>query len=192
MSIIYPQMSKPGGFGMGLCARIYSPAALATPTCFCIYRLWQNPVCPSTSPHPHRHPSVWMHSTSRSSICFCPPMKRPIIICRMHSWRAASSTWAGQCIEFRLWIQQALAPPPSFILIIWAPCLRSSVEQVFLTTLSPSSLAFYKSSHSEWISVRAQWMMAGSWLTLEWLANVIEGGPPGCRTVQSAATEGPE
>lgn len=92
MSVIYPQISKPGGFGMGLCAGRYSRAALATPTCFCICRLWQNPVCLP----PHHHPSAWMYSTSRSSICFCPTMKRSIIICRMHSWRAASSAWANQ------------------------------------------------------------------------------------------------
>lgn len=155
MSVIYPQISKPGGFGTALCAGIYGPAAAATPTCFCIYRLWQNPVClppwlqPHPTPLPNCHPSVWMHSTSRSSICFCPPMKRPIIICRMHSWRAASSTWAGQRIECRLWIQQAPGPPPclSFILIIWRACPRPSAEQVFTPTLSahrPSLFLLWK------------------------------------------------
>lgn len=92
MSVIYPQIFKPGGFGMGLCVDRYSQATLATPTCFCISLFWWNPVCLP----PHHHQSAWMYSTSRSSICFCPPMKRTIIICRMHSWRAASCVWANQ------------------------------------------------------------------------------------------------
>lgn len=147
MSVIYPQISKPGGFGMGLCAGRYSRPALATPTCFCICRLWQNPVCLP----PHHHPSAWMYSTSRSSICFCPPMKRSIIICRMHSWRAASSAWANQGSPLNLGHESKRPyPSPKFILIIWALCLRSSVEQVFITTLSPSSLFPYKSFQSEW------------------------------------------
>lgn len=182
MSVIYPQISKPGGFGMGLCA---GRAAPATPTCFCICRLWQNPVCLP----PHHRPSVWMYSTSRFSICFCPPMKRSIIICRMHSWHAASSAWANQGGALN---PTGPNPSPRFILIIWVACLRSSVEVFFfITTLSPPTTP-HTSFHSEWVSKHAHWMMAGSWLTLEWLANVIEGGPPGCETVQSAATEGPE
>lgn len=205
MSVIYPQISKPGGFGTALCAGIYSPAAAATPTCFCIYRLWQNPVAP---PHPHPprtpppaplpncHPSVWMHSTSRSSICFCPPMKRPIIICRMHSWRAASSTWARQRIECGLWIQRPAHPPhaPASSWSSGTP-VRDLQLNKFLHQHCPRvgrPCSSSESLHSEWLRERARPVMPGSWLTLEWLANVIEGGPPGCSTVQSAATEGPE
>lgn len=40
--------------------------------------------------------------------------------------------------------------------------------------------------------MHARRKMANSWLTLECLANVIDEGPPGCETVQSAAAEGPE
>lgn len=94
MSVIYPQISKPGGFGMGLCAGRYSWGYSSYTHLF----LYVPTLTKSSFPPlpPHRHPSAWMYSTSRSSICFCPPMKRSIIICRMHSWRAASFAVANQ------------------------------------------------------------------------------------------------
>lgn len=185
MSVIYPQISKPGGFVQADIAR----TALATPTCFCICRLWQNPV----SIPPHHHPSVWMYSTSRSSICFCPPMKRSIIICRMHSGRTANSTSANQdaalnsCRESK---GHERHPRVRFDYVRSLPEIFSWTS--FYTNIVSIVPFPYKSFHCEWSSVHAHWMMAGSWLTLEWLANVIEGEPPGCETVQSAATEGPE
>lgn len=146
MSVIYPQISKPGGFGMGLCAGIYSQAAVATPTCFCICRLWQNPVCPPRppTPPPHHQPSAWMYSTSRSSICFCPPMKRSIIICRMHSWRAAGLAWANPGSTLNLGYEsnrpQPL-PPSSFWLSglpVWDHQLNKFFEQHCLRPPCPA------------------------------------------------------
>lgn len=85
MSVIYPQISKPGGFGMGLCAGRRSPAPTSYTHLFCILFLYP----PPPRPLPPHGPSAWMYSTSRSSICFCSPIKRSIIICRMHSPCAA-------------------------------------------------------------------------------------------------------
>lgn len=91
-------LSARGLWNGAFCAGRHSRVTLATPTCFCIYQLWHNPVCLP----PHRHPSVWMYSTLCSSICFCPHMKRSIIICWVCSWCAASYAWAnrGRALNF--------------------------------------------------------------------------------------------
>lgn len=96
------------------------------------------PTLTKSRPPPHHQQPALMYNTSRSSICFCPAMKRSIIICRTHSWRATSCVWANQGRTPNLdhnSERPPSPPPPQAIFIIRALCLRSCVGQVFITTL---------------------------------------------------------
>lgn len=88
---------------------------------FLYLTLWYPPLCtPSTLPVL----SEWMYSTSCSSICFRPPMKRSIIMCKMHNCYARSSAWTSQKMYY---IYQSNA---QLYLCVYVRCLRSLIEQI--------------------------------------------------------------